>query len=113
MEPVYRIAICGGGNLAHGTIAAVGHQNPNYTINVLSRRPEVWGQEITGYTAKSAWEYKGDIKGKINKCSKEAADVVPGCQIILICSPAHTKPEILKQIKPHLEKGAFVGTIFG
>ena len=53
------------------------------------------------------------MTGKINKCSKDAADVVPGSQIIIICSPAQTKPEILKQIKPYLEPGAFVGTIFG
>jgi hypothetical protein len=25
MEPVFKIAVCGGGNLAHGTIAVVGH----------------------------------------------------------------------------------------
>lgn len=53
------------------------------------------------------------MKGKINKCSKDAKDVVPGSQIILICSPAHTKVGILKQIKPYLEHGAYVGTIFG
>jgi ornithine cyclodeaminase/alanine dehydrogenase-like protein (mu-crystallin family) len=88
MEPVFKIAICGGGNLAHGTIAVVGHQNPKYTINVLTRRPEIWANEITAYTEKSAWEHKGVMKGKINKCSKEAKDIVPESQIIIICSPA-------------------------
>ena len=53
------------------------------------------------------------MKGKIAKCSKDAKDVVPGAQIILICSPAQTKVDILKQIKPYLENGAYVGTIFG
>ena len=53
------------------------------------------------------------MKGKINKCSKDAKDVVPGSQIILICSPAQTKVDILQQIKPYLEHGAYVGTIFG
>ena len=88
MEPRFQIAVCGGGNLAHGTVAVVGHNNPKYTINVLSRRPEVWNEEIIAYTAKSAWENKGNMKGKINKCSKDAKDVIPGSQIILICSPA-------------------------
>jgi hypothetical protein len=50
MEPKFQIAICGGGNLAHGTVAVVGHQNPKYTINVLSRRPEAWAPQITAYT---------------------------------------------------------------
>jgi hypothetical protein len=72
MEPQFKVAVCGGGNLAHGTIAVVGHQNPKYTINVLSRQPETWKEEIVAYTAKSAWEYKGVLTGKINKCSKDA-----------------------------------------
>lgn len=78
MEPKFQIAVCGGGNLAHATVAVVGHLNPKYKINVLSRRPEIWAPEIKAYTQKSAWEFKGDMKGKINKCSKEAKDVVPG-----------------------------------
>ncbi len=52
--------------------------NPRYTINVLSRQPETWASEITAYTAKSAWEFKGVMKGKINKCSKDAKDIVTG-----------------------------------
>ena len=39
MEPKFTIAICGGGNLAHGSIATIGHFNPHFTINLLSRRP--------------------------------------------------------------------------
>jgi hypothetical protein len=44
MYPTFTVAICGGGNLAHGSIAAIGHQNPGFKINLLSRRPEVWGK---------------------------------------------------------------------
>jgi len=78
MEPILKVAVCGGGNLAHGTVAVVGHNNPKYQINVLSRRPELWAPEIKAYTQKSAWESKGDMKGRINKCSKDAKDIVPG-----------------------------------
>ena len=78
MEPTFSLAVCGGGNLAHGTVAVVGHNNPKYKITVLSRRPELWNSEIVAYTQKSAWAYKGDMKGKIHKCSKDAKDVVPG-----------------------------------
>ena len=113
MEPTFNIAICGGGNLAHGSIATIGHHNPHFKISVLSRRPETWAKEITGYTKKSAWEYKGDLKGKIHLVSDQAEKVVSDADIILVCSPAHTKNEILKQIKPYLKKGALVGTIFG
>ena len=42
VEPTYHVTICGGGNLAHASIATIGFNNPKYKINVLSRRPEVW-----------------------------------------------------------------------
>jgi len=96
VEPTYNIAICGGGNLAHGSIAVIGHMHPNYRINVLSRRPEVWGDRIDGTTEGSSWEHIGDISGKINKVSADPADVIPGSQVIIICSPAHTKLAILE-----------------
>jgi len=76
MEPKFNIAICGGGNLAHGSIACIGHNNPDYAINLLARRPEVWSNTITGYTAKSTWENKGNLVGHINKVSADAKDVV-------------------------------------
>ena len=113
MEPKFTVAICGGGNLAHASIASIGHHNPDYTINLLSRRPEVWQKEITGYTAKSAWESKGNLTGKISLSSSEPKDVVSDADIIIICSPGHTKQQILKEIRPYIKKGSLVGSIFG
>jgi hypothetical protein len=78
MEPKFQIAVCGGGNLAHGTVAVVGHQNPKYKLNVLSRRPEVWDKKIVAHTQKSIWEHRGEMTGSINEVSKDAKDVVPG-----------------------------------
>ena len=96
MEPKFKIAICGGGNLAHGSIATIGHHNKDFEINVLSRRPQLWQKEIRGVTKGSAWEYKGEMVGRINRASSDAAEIVPGADIIIICSPAHTKKEILQ-----------------
>jgi len=73
----------------------------------------MWADSITAFTTKSDWESKGNLVGKINCASSNAKDVVTGADIILICSPAHTKPGILKQIKPFLKEGALVGSIFG
>lgn len=78
MDPNFTIAMCGGGNLAHGTIAVVGNNNPKHKFRVLSTRPEVWKNEITAYTKSSAWEHKGEMKGKIEKVSKDAKEVVEG-----------------------------------
>lgn len=113
MEPKFNIAICGGGNLAHGCAATIGHRNRHMTVNVLSRRPQVWNNTITAYTKGSDWEKFGNLRGELNKVSDNAAEVVTDADLILICSPAHTKLEILKQIKPHVKKGAVIGTVFG
>lgn len=113
MEPVFQICLAGGGNLCHASAATIGHMNPKFKINILSRRPEVWKPEITAFTAKSHWESKGNLKGKINKVSANPADVIPGSHIIIICSPAHTKLEILEQIKGYLDPGCLIGSVFG
>ena len=44
------VAICGGGNLAHASIATIGHLNPHFKISLLTRRPEIWKNKITAYT---------------------------------------------------------------
>jgi prephenate dehydrogenase len=80
---------------------------------VLSRRPEVWQKEIKAYTKDSNWENRGDFTGRINKVSADAKDVIPGSNIVIICSPAQTKGEILKQIRQYLPEGCLIGSIFG
>jgi len=65
MEPKLNVAICGGGNLAHGCTAAIGHFNKHFDIKVLSRRPEAWSETITAITKGSSWERLGDLEGKI------------------------------------------------
>ena len=96
MEPKFTIAICGGGNLAHGSIATIGHFNPQFNINLLTRRPKIWNKEISANTKGSNWESKGTLTGKLNVVSDNAKDVVQDADIIIICSPAHTKNAILK-----------------
>ena len=113
MDPKMQICIAGGGNLAHASIACIGYHNPNYDINLYVRTPEKWADQITGITEKSAWEFKGNMVGKINKKSNDAKDVVPGSNVIIVCGPAHVKPDILKQIKPYINEGTMIGTIFG
>ena len=96
MEPQFTVAICGGGNLAHGCIAAIGQFNPTWKINLFTRRPHIWNKTITGYTKGSAWESRGDLTGNINIVSDHPKEVVKDADIIIICSPAHTKNDIIK-----------------
>ena len=96
MEPQLKVAICGGGNLAHASIATISHLNKHFKLSLLTRRPEVWSKEITAYTKGSNWESKGTLVGKLDVISNKASEVVSDADVIIICSPAHTKIEILK-----------------
>jgi prephenate dehydrogenase len=87
--------------------------NPRFKINVLSTRPDAWANEIKAYTKSSSWENKGELVGKINKVSKHAKDVIPGSHIVIICSPAQTKLQILNEIKDYLPEGCLLGSVFG
>ena len=55
----------------------------------------------------------GVLQGDIKVVSDQAQKIVSGADVVIICSPAHTKNDILKEIKPYLKKGALIGTIFG
>ena len=76
MEPTFTVAICGGGNLAHGCIATISHLNPHWKINLLSRKPHVWNPKITAYTKGSNWESRGTLIGRINIVSDKPKTVV-------------------------------------
>ena len=94
MEPTFQLTFAGGGNLANASIAVIGHLNPKWTINILTRRPELFNQQIVANTAKSSWEHRGKMTGRINRVSSNASDVIPGSNIVIICSPAHTRASI-------------------
>jgi hypothetical protein len=114
MERVdYQITICSGSNLAHGSIASIGHHCPNAKINVLCRKPQEFGDKFVGETKNCIWEYKGQLKANIQKVSDNPADVIPGSKVVIICSPFHVAHKILENIKDHLSEKTLVGAIFG
>lgn len=114
MERVdYQITLCSGSNLAHGSIASIGHHCPNAKINVLCRRPADFSKTVVGTTERCIWSYKGQLKGDVQKVSDDPADVIPGSKMVIICSPVHVIPEFLARIKDHLDPDTIVGTVFG
>ena len=91
----------------------IGHLNPKWKINILTRRPELFNEQIEANTKLSNWESKGTMTGRINKVSNKASDVIPGSQIVILCSPAQTRFETFAQIKDLLPDGCLLGSIFG
>lgn len=96
-----KICIVGGGNLAHVAIGMLS-MHGDVSINLLTRHPECWTNEITVelpenklpsgwslHTGKQADSvFPKSVKGRIDCVSADPADVVPGCDIVLLCLPA-------------------------
>eukprot|EP01017_Pseudomicrothorax_dubius_P027425 TRINITY_DN315_c0_g1_i4.p1 TRINITY_DN315_c0_g1~~TRINITY_DN315_c0_g1_i4.p1 ORF type:complete len:415 (+),score=83.93 TRINITY_DN315_c0_g1_i4:39-1283(+) len=107
-----QVAICGGGNGAHFSAAVIGSR-ADITVNVLTRRPEAWKREIVAHTAGSAWENRGNIRGRLNVVSSEGSLVSRGTNVFIICGPAHIHLDLLRKIAPYIEPNSYVGTLYG
>lgn len=99
-----KICICGGGGLGHVCAGVLASQK-DVILNIYSGHPEKWQQTITVI----------DLNGKhyvarINKVSKNPAEVVLGQDIILFCLPGFLIEKTLKEIKPFVGN-ATVGTV--
>ena len=104
------VTICGGGNGAH--VASGYLSSHGITVNVLTRKPDLWGQEISVDTAKSSWEHKGTITGRLNIISAEPKSVIPNANVVIVAAPANAHPEILQSIAPFVTRGTAVGALF-
>uniref|UniRef100_K3W9S0 Opine dehydrogenase domain-containing protein n=1 Tax=Globisporangium ultimum (strain ATCC 200006 / CBS 805.95 / DAOM BR144) TaxID=431595 RepID=K3W9S0_GLOUD len=104
------ITICGGGNGAH--VAAAYLASKGVAVQVLTRQPEKWGDEIEVTTQGSSWESKGTIVGKLQLVSKHAKNVIPQSDVVIVAAPANAHPDILASVAPYLKKGVALGALF-
>ncbi len=100
------LCICGGGNLGQviaGYIAA----KKDVMVNVLTRKPECWRQEMIV-------RLPGDetLVGKLNLVTDNAQEALKNVGIVLFCLPGNANKEELLNIKPHVSKDCFVGSVF-
>lgn len=99
-----KICICGGGALGHACTAVLGSRE-GVEANVLTRHPERWKQEV------EAEDGQGRVfRAPIRKKSSDPAEVIPGCDIVLLCLPGFAIEATLEAIKPHVGQ-AMVGSI--
>lgn len=99
------ICICGGGGL--GSVIAGIAASGGYRVNILTRRPEKWGEEMT------VIDPAGKIfVGKLNKVSDKAGDVIPESDIIFFCLPGTAFYDEFIKIKPYVTDSAVVGSVF-
>lgn len=105
-----QVCLVAGSKGTHMNIAWIGSK-PQFTINVFTRRPEIFkdGQVIGTYA--NIPEKK--LLGKINLASACPRTVSKGTKVFIISSPVNVQETLLKQLKPFIEEGAYVGSVFG
>lgn len=107
-----KVCVVGGGNAAHALAALLpfkGYETTMYCPFLdEANRIEVGMKDQGGYLLAnfaSHNEPSGEVKGTPSAISKDAADVVPGADLILMPLPSFAYPTILKGLKDHIREG--------
>ncbi len=111
-----RACVLGAGNSAHvvaGLIAAL----EDWECHVYAprkNRAELWREGIARGGMRVCYGPDDDnlvIQGAPDKVSKLAEDVVPRCQVLIMCLPAQAYEENIRAAAPYVDHGAMIGTI--
>lgn len=100
-----KICICGGGNLGHVMAGFIASREAD-EVRILTRRPERWQPTITIDTPDGA-----ALTGRLARVSSHPADVVAGCDAVILCLPGWSIGSTLDEIRPYLESGTAVGSV--
>jgi len=100
-----KICICGGGNLGHVTAGFFAAQD-DLQVSVLTTQPERWTQYL-----KVVDGHGKTYRGKLDRISSDAKQVIPGSDIVLVCLPGFAIHDMLCYIAPCLDKKTWVGTV--
>ncbi len=102
-----RIAVCGGGNVAH-VLAGLLSQNKGLDIRVLTRKSPLWSEAI------QVRDDQGRItSGRPRLISNQAGEVIPGADLVILALPAYARAAVLKTIAPHLTGDVWIGSFPG
>ena len=99
------IAICGGGSLGHVVCGVLGTRT-DCSVRLLTSHPNDWEQNIK-VIDKNDFIYQGHI----DHISLSPEEIIPTCDIVLLCLPGFLIEEELQKISPYIGSDTFVGTI--
>ncbi len=111
-----RACVLGAGNSAH-TVAGLVAALPDWECHVFAPRKdraELWRDGIARGGIHVCYGADDDhlvIRGRPVAVSKEAKDVVPGCEVLILCLPAMAYDDHLRAVAPYVDQGAWIGTI--
>ena len=107
-----KLTICGGGNAAHVLMALAGHAG--WEVDVFAPLAGEAQRLETGLAVRGdivARSGQQAIVGQVRRISPEAAEVIPGSELVLLALPAFAHGQILRAIAEFLEPGAAIGAL--
>jgi hypothetical protein len=108
-----QITICGGGNAAH-TATGLLSAREEHRVNVYNSFEQEANQWRAGIEAQGGMKVNradDTVIGTLDKISTDAAEVIPGSELVLLALPAFAHEPILKEITPYIEDGTLVGAL--
>lgn len=100
------ICICGGGSLGH-VIAAWLSAKGKAKVNILTGRPESWGNSVIVETPQD-----GALEGSLSVVSCDPQETVASADVVLFCYPGYMIASELERIRQYLKQDAYVGSVF-
>lgn len=108
-----KVSIIGGGNSAHALIPLL--SKANYKVNLLTRKPESWKQNIYLEYQSETGEVKEIFEGNLDIISNDPAKILADTDFIILCLPVSQYKNALDRIAPFIDKRKkiYLGTIYG
>jgi hypothetical protein len=108
---ITKVCIVGGGNAAQAFAAIL--PNKGVSCNMWCGFGDEAERINKGVSEQGGmkvhWADDSVIMGKPDKISKDPADVVPECNVLIMPLPSFAYPSVFEQLKPHLKPGTYVG----
>lgn len=103
------VCLLAGSNGSHYNVAVIG-QNPKFNLSILTRRPAIFADKVV----KGIHDVGGKVvEGKLDRVTDQPEIACKGTKIFIVSSPVSAQEEILRNIKPFVEEGAIIGSVFG
>ena len=101
------ICICGGGSQGHISAGVIG-SNPNYCVNILTRKPALWSHDFKTIDLDGK-----EYLAKLHVITDKPEKIISNVDVVLICLPGYAICDELEKIGPFLKKNTIVGSVFG
>ena len=111
---VQHVCVVGGGNST--PIFAALAKDAGFTVSILTRRPSDWSASDVGFDNEDEGYMggKSELRVAVDLITSDPAACIPQADLIFLAGlPIHHNPEVLGNIRPHMDmtKKVFVGSI--